>query len=87
MKTVTCPDCKREHALFYYVDGAGQKTLRFLCDRHQRFQVTNKLNELDAMRYGVQVHQVEFVPDLEIPTHWSAAWSKKQQDKQQKSLL
>lgn len=87
MKTITCPVCKRDHALYYYVNSDGTKTLHFLCDKHPQNRIINKATGYSEVRYVNKIHDVPFTDGLDVPTEWSRAYARKQQGKQQVDLL
>lgn len=90
---ITCQNvhhCKRQHALFWYVDATGKRDLRYRCDKIWKSKKTGLINQDGTEQvthyYGVGMLPFEHEGKLDVPEIWSAGWKKKQSDKRQEKL-
>ena len=91
--TITCPHCKREHALSYWIDAKGRKSLTYVCDRHPVHNTRGTMvdkhgGQAIQMRYSTTRVTVEkFVDGLDIPEEWSKGYAQKQRKARELQLL
>jgi hypothetical protein len=84
-KTITCPNCKQEHGLFYVVHAKNRKTLNYICNRVVRSGMSRA--RVPEPQLVTAVLTADFVADLPIPEQWSPKYAKAMQDKQQDQLV
>ena len=93
MKTITikCPDCRQQHAVYWFVGPDGVKSLQYTCNKIERREVETKYGTVDAIRNTTGRRSVpeRLTPkDLSgIPEEWSHQFAEKQKEKLQTKLL
>lgn len=94
---ITCPHCKLEHALFWFVPSQGHRELSYRCDRFKTLRLSQKvvnidgehIQELKTINSRFIVEDVEILKQAKkqkLSEVWSKKLIKKNQSKAQMNL-
>lgn len=70
---INCPNCKKQHGLFYRRDSDEKRTLNYLCNKVKHYWYeTFSDNTYERWRNVTRMGEVEFVDGLPIREDWTA---------------
>ena len=90
MHCLTCPECKREHSIFWMRYSEKKRELMYRCDavaHTVKGQRGPELRTFTAVRMVPHDFQIDPLKAEQLPEEWAPAYRRKRQSEQQFQLV